>query len=47
MVETTTVNRIVGRSDGSVTWRNCFQRLAPSRAADSYRSCGMACIAAR
>ena len=38
IVETTTVKRIVGRSAGTVTWRNCCQRLAPSSAAASYRS---------
>lgn len=47
IVETTHVKRIVGRSEGTVTWRNCCQRDAPSSAADSYSSPGTACIAAR
>lgn len=47
MVEVMTVNRIVGRSEGTVIERNCRNRLAPSIAAASYSSNGTACIAAR
>ncbi len=47
MVEMTIVKRIVGRSEGMVTLRNCCQREAPSSEAASYRSEGTACIAAR
>ncbi|CAM5554432.1 hypothetical protein SCALM49S_03965 [Streptomyces californicus] len=35
MVEMTMVNRIVGRSEGMVTLRNCCQRDAPSNEAAS------------
>ena len=35
IVETTIVNKIVGRRPGSVMWMNCFHRFAPSMAADS------------
>jgi hypothetical protein len=47
MVETMTVKMMVGRRLGMVmlqSWRNF---PAPSTAADSYRSNGIACIAAR
>ena len=47
IVETTTVNRIVGRRPGSVTCRNCCQRFAPSIAAASYRSWLIDCMPAR
>ena len=47
MVEMMTVNRIVGRSSGTVIRLNCFHAPAPSSAAASYRSRGMACMAAR
>ena len=47
IVEMMTVKMIVGRIIGTVMCQNCFQRRAPSIAADSYRSSGIACIAAR
>jgi hypothetical protein len=43
----TTVKTITGLIPGIVTWRNCCQRLAPSTAAASYSSLGIAAIAAR
>lgn len=47
IVETMTVKTIVGRRPGSVTWRNCCHRLAPSSEAASYRSKGTDCMPAR
>ncbi|CAM5664114.1 hypothetical protein STENM36S_03262 [Streptomyces tendae] len=41
------VKTMVERIPGTVTWMNCCHREAPSREAASYRSAGMACIAAR
>ena len=47
MVEMMTQKMIVGLSIGTVIDQNCRARLAPSIAAASYRSRGMACMAAR
>src|SRR5262245_65746207 len=47
MVEVMTTNMMTGRSAGTVTYRNRCQVLAPSIRAASYRSFGIACIAAR
>ena len=47
MVEMMTAKTIVGLSSGTVIDQNCLDRLAPSIEADSYRSRGMACMAAR
>ncbi len=47
MVEMMTAKMIVGLSSGTVMDQNCRARPAPSIAADSYRSRGMACMAAR
>jgi hypothetical protein len=46
-VATITVNRIVGRSSGTVIVQNCRHGEAPSIAADSYSASGIACMAAR
>ena len=47
MVEMMTVNRMVGWISGTVIFQNRRMAEAPSMAADSYKSLGMACIAAR
>ena len=47
MVEVMTTKISVGLIIGRVTERNWRSRPAPSIAADSYRSRGTACIAAR
>ena len=47
MVEMTVVKRITGRSSGSVTDQNWRTGPAPSSAAASYTSPGMACMPAR
>ena len=47
MVDVMMTKIIVGRIIGTVMAQNRRMRPAPSRAADSYTSRGMACIAAR
>ena len=47
IVDVTTVNAIIGRSEGTLMWRNCFQPPAPSAAAASYSSRGTAWSEAR
>jgi ribosomal protein S18 acetylase RimI-like enzyme len=45
IVATITVNNSVGLSNGTVIRQNCCHGLAPSTAAASYSSLGMACMA--
>src|SRR4028119_1753963 len=47
MVETTTVNRIVGLSAGTVTWRNCCHRLAAASSPGCGGAAGVRSGAAR
>jgi len=45
-VSITIKKKMVGESSGSVTWRNCSQKPAPSMRAASYNSSGIPCMPA-